>query len=193
MKWWYVLLALFLGIGIVIASISLYQESYKGTLEKFGLVGGDFSQAVVKEKTSSWQAELRSGFECGLFNRMRGAAEFMLSGDSEQGQLSFRLAEARVVCGASMMREGKIEVGTYEVMKGLGYLESGYRWVGERGVVDLRVCEGLPDNQVEMVMGELLSSTVGRVHDLLYEKWGEIVSLREPVEIMCIDYRNSRR
>ena len=78
-------------------------------------------------------------------------------------------------------------------MKGLGYLKTGYGYVVERGSVDTRACENLFDRNVEEVMVELISSTNGRVYELLYKEWLEVIQLQEQVDEMCLDGRESRR
>lgn len=193
MKWWQIVLGLGLMAGVLVGVFSLYQLSVDSTLKKLGLIGADLAATVEEAQVTDWRAKVESNLRCGIANRIRGTMEFMLSGDSEQGQLSFRLGEHRIKCGASMISEGQVEVGTYEVLKGLGYLKEGYKFVGERGSVDLRVCEELPGREVSEVMSELLSNTTGRVHELLYEDYGEVLLLEKPVWETCIDERNSRR
>lgn len=180
-------------VGVMVAATSLYQMSLTGTLKKLGLYGADFSAAVSRERMEELGVQVRAGWECGLVNRVKGALQFILSGDAEQGQLSFRLGELRVVCGAGMMRAGQVEAGTYEVAKGMGYLQSGYDYVLERGSVDMRVCEGLPGLETEEVMAGLLSSTTGKVHELLQGEWVKALAKQEKVEEICLDARESRR
>jgi len=59
--------------------------------------------------------------------------------------------------------------------------------------VDTRACENLFDRNVEEVMVELISSTNGRVYELLYKEWLEVIQLQEQVDEMCLDGRESRR
>jgi len=99
----------------------------------------------------------------------------------------------RILCGAGMMQEGKIESGTYEVAKGMGYLTSGYNYTIERGSVDLRACEKLPGLEVDEAMVGLLSSSNGQVFELLSEEWKKVIVLREQVDQICLDGRNGRR
>jgi len=182
-----------LTLGVLVGVMTVYQASYTNMMNKLGLVGADFSLAVKREQLRKTGMEIRGGWECGLPNRIRGSVEFMLSGDSEQGQLAFRLGQIRLACGAGMLERGEVETGTYEIMKGLGYLADGYRFVVERGSVDLRACEGLPGGEVKTMMDGLLSATSGRVHELLYEEWGNIVKQQGAVAKMCLDERMSRQ
>lgn len=193
MRWWLAAIGIFLSLGVLVAATSLYQMSLSGTMKKLGLYGSDFTSAVSRDKLSELGIQVKTGWECGLPSRIKGALGFMLSGDAEQGQLSFRLGEMRVQCGAGMIQDGRVEEGTYEVAKGLGYLESGYDYVLERGMVDMRVCEGLPGANTDEVMAALLSSTSGRVHELLYNEWTRLLAQSEEVEQICLDVRESRR
>lgn len=188
-----ILLGLFLSMGVLIAMMSFYEISLSGTMDKLGLVGADLTNMVSSENLNELGLSVKSGWECGLVSRAKGSVEFFLSGDSEQGQLSFRLGELRVLCGAGMMKAGEVETGTYEVMKGLGYLLTGYEQAIERGSVDLRACENLPDHALRTTMVGLISSTSGKVYQLLSDEWGKVENLREQVEEMCLDERESRR
>ena len=188
-----ILLGLLLSVGVLIAVFSLYQISLSGTMKKMGLEGADFANMISVDKLTNAGMAAKGELECGFGNRVKSSVEFLLAGDSKQGQLSFRLGERRIICGAGMMRSGKGETGTYEVMKGLGYLKTGYGYVVERGSVDTRACENLFDRNVEEVMVELISSTNGRVYELLYKEWLEVIQLQEQVDEMCLDGRESRR
>lgn len=188
-----ILLGILLSAGVMIAVMSFYEISLSGTMEKLGLAGTDLTNMVSVESLNELGVSVQSGWECGLASRAKGSVEFLLVGDSQQGQLSFRLGEMRVLCGAGMMREGEVEAGTYEVMKGLGYLTAGYEHVIERGSVDTRACELLPEGELDNVIAGLISSTSGKVYELLYEEWGDIIVLQEQVEEMCLDWRGSRR
>ena len=42
-------------------------------------------------------------------------------------------------------------------------------------------------------MVDLISSTNGRVYELLYKEWLEVIQLQEQVDEMCLDGRESRR
>lgn len=192
-RWWKVALGVFLSVGVMVAMISFYEISLSSSMKKLGLVDADFAGAVSREKLTEWGIAAKAGWECGMPNRVKGVVEFLLSGDSEQGQLSFRLGEMRVRCGAGMMREGEVETGTYEVTKGLGYLREGYKYLGERGGVDLRVCEGLPSAEVEKTIAGLLSGTSGKIYELLRDEWGKVVILQEQAAELCLDERESRR
>ncbi len=107
-----ILLGMLLSVGVMIAVMSFYEISLSGTMKKLGLAGADLSNMVSVESLNELGVSVKGGWECGLASRVKGSVEFMLAGDSEQGQLSFRLGEMRVLCGAGMMREGKIEAGT---------------------------------------------------------------------------------
>lgn len=189
MKWWSVGVGLFLLIGLVVAVFSLYRASVDGLMQSLGLVGGDFSVGVVQDKIDQAVAGTKGKIACDLPTRLRGTMAFFLASDQEQGQLSFRLGEARIKCGAVMLAEGEVEVGTYEIVKGMGYLTQGYAFVAERMEIDPRVCEGLPNQEVDKTVEGVLAATSGRVYEIIWDDWEDIIDLREPVVRTCLDQR----
>lgn len=193
MKWWRVAIGLFLLIGLIIAVFSLYKASVNGLLNNVGLVGSDFSVAVVQDEIRKAVLATKGKFRCDLPSRLKGTVSFMLASDQEQGQLAFRLGEGRMVCGASMLAEGDVEVGTYEILKGIGYLKQGYQFVTERAELDRRVCAGLPGGELAGTMSQILDATSGKVYEIISTEWRDLSRIREPAEAACLDHRNSVR
>lgn len=185
MKLWSLLLGIFLCAGAVIAIISLYNSSVSGTMEKMGLVGSDFSVSVTEEKLDRAYLTTLSNIKCGLASRVSGAIKYMFSRDDQQGEMSFALGEQRIKCGGSMIASGKVEEGTYEVMKGMGYLETGYNFVSERGEIDLGVCRSLLGNTSDETISKLVEGTNGRVKELIVKRWVELDEVREEAERVC--------
>lgn len=184
---------MFLFVGLIIAFLSLYKASINGLLKNVGLVGSDFSTEVVHDELRKAVLLTKGKFSCDLPTRMKGTISFMLASDQEQGQLAFRLGEGRMVCGATLLSQGDVEVGTYEILKGIGYLKQGYSFVSERMDIDRRVCDGLPGAEAAETMSRILEATSGKVFEILSDEWHELERVREPVESACLDQRNRLR
>lgn len=193
MYWWKMFLSIFLIVGLAIAIYSVYKASVAGTMDKLGLVGADFASSVNREQLADQYVVAKSGIKCGLLNRLSGTIQLLVSADDRQGELSFRLGKNRILCGAEMLSGGIVENGTHEVLKGMGYLQDGYRFVQERAEVDYRVCRFLPEADLEMTVNQILLATEGRVHDLLFDEWAEVRYLREQVDPVCLEERQSVR
>lgn len=190
---WRLLLFVLVLIGIGVAGFSLYNASVTGTMQKMGLVGSDFSASVITDKLDQSILSVKSTFKCGLPTRIKQAASFLLSSDEKQGQLAFTLGVDRINCGAAMIAEGHVETGTYELLKGIGYMQSGYKFASERMNIDYRVCHYLPDNKVHETVYTLLAATSGRVHELIFNEWGKVIQLSEQVEPVCLKQRMKTR
>ncbi len=193
MKWWKVGVGIFLLIGIVIAFFSLYKASVDGLMTQLGLVGSDFSVSVVQEKLAEINEEAKSTLKCELPSRIRGSVIFLLSRDENQGRQAFYLGQERIKCGAAMLASGDVETGTYEVVKGIGYLNKGYQFVNERGELDGRVCESLPTQEIGTTVQQILEATSGKVFEIVWEEWQGIAKTKEQAEKICLDQRNSTR
>ena len=185
MNFWRFFLSLFLTVGIVVAVVSLYNASVIGTMGKLGLVGSDFQAGILRDKLDINYLIARGELKCGLVNRVSGAVRFLLSSDNQQGELAFVLGEQRILCGAGMIASGQVEEGTYEVIKGMGYLKDGYTFVYERAEIEPRVCSNLPDLSVDIVTGKLIEGTSGRVYELLFDEWTRVIELRRVVDTIC--------
>lgn len=190
---WKFLVILLVVTGIAVAVFSLYTLSVKGTMNKLGLVGSDFSTSVISEQLDQKVLSIKSMTQCGMVARVAGAMNFLISSDDKQGELSFRLGQDRIKCGAAIIAEGSVETGTYEVLKGIGYLQSGYNFVNERMGVDYRVCRFFPDAEVSTTISTLLAGTTGRVNELIFDEWGKVLQLREKVEPECLSIRQKTR
>lgn len=180
-------------VGLVIAIVSLYRSSVDSFMQKSGLIGADWSTVVFKEKIDNLVNVTRGTLACDLPTRLKGSVAYLLGGEEQKVKMSFVLGEARIKCGAVMLSEGKTEEGTYEVVKGIGYLKQGFRAARERVVVDRRVCDTIPEVDYEDLVGEVLEATSGKVYQVIWDSWGEVVEDREVVQQMCLDQRNSRR
>lgn len=193
MNWWKVIVGFTLLLGLFIALISVYRASVAGTMGKLGLVRSDFAATVNTDSLSDQYLAVASDLRCGIMNRFSGTIQFFLSSDDRQGELSFRLGRNRILCGASLLAASQAESGTYEVLKGIGYLKEGYRFVAERASVDYRVCRNLPETDVHTAMHDLLLATEGRVHELLSDEWGDVLLLQQQVDPVCLEGRDSVR
>lgn len=180
-------------LGVVVAGVSLYQMSLTGTMRKLGLYGADFSEAVSSEKLSNWEAELGRGSGCGILNKASGLVGLGLARGDERGRRLFGLGERRIECGVEMMRRGRVEEGTYEVTKGIGYLSSGYDYLLEKVTRDVSGCGELLEMKSSRVVELLLTSTSGKVYELLYDEWSKVETKMARMEEMCLDEANSRR
>lgn len=184
-------LAVVAGIGI--AAVSFYRSSVSGLMTQVGLVGSDFNAAVATDKVDSVVSGIKGTLACDLPTRMKGAITFMLGGDEEQARLAFKLGDSRIKCGAVMLSQGKAEEGTYEIIKGIGYLKQGYSFVSDRVAVDRRVCSGVPGGDVDTTIVGVLDATSGRMYEIIWKDWQEVVEVRKPVAEACLDQRNSTR
>jgi len=191
---WKILIGFLVIIGVSVAVLSIYRASVNGLMTQIGLVESDFDTSVERTKLGEAITGLNSTLKCDLFTRLKGTMSFMLGGDEEQGKLAFALGESRINCGAALLSQGKAEEGTYEIVKGFGYLKQGFKFVGERVGVDRRVCSGLPTGStISETVGEILDATNGKVYEIVWEEWQDVVEVREPVEQACLDQRNSTR
>lgn len=186
-------LGVLLALGLGVAILSAYKASVAGVMKQVGLVGSDFSVAVVKEKIAKAVTNTQSTLSCDLPTRIQGAVKFMYSSDTEQGRLAFRLGESRIQCGARMLANDNVENGTYEIIKGMGYLTQGYHFVQERIVADSGVCEGLPSNELSITMNQILDATSGKVYELIWNDWQEVNKLRTEIDSRCVDQRMQTR
>lgn len=187
--WWKLVIVLFITLGVGVALLSTYKASVEGLMSQVGLVNSDFSSAVVTDKLRA----VRRDFVCNLPSRIKGAITFTLSGDDEQGALSFQLGESRINCGAQMLSDGDTEAGTYEILKGFGYLTKGYTFVQERATIDRRACATLPEDNVTQTVATVLEATNGKVYELLWSSWQDLLKLKLAVEDVCLDQRNRTR
>lgn len=187
------MLGLFMATGLVVAVFSLYKASMDGLMKKVGLVGNDFSVGIMRDKIKQAFGQAQGAIACDLPTRVSGAVKFLLSGDDKQGGLAFRLGTSRVICGARMLANGNGEAGTYEVLKGMGYLKQGYTFVAERVETDERVCTSLPQEPIDETVNEVLEATSGKIFQLIWDDWQKVVDLRKPVDARCLDLRQKSR
>lgn len=187
MKWGLVGFGLFLLVGVVIAFLSIYKASVGGLMKKMGLIESDFSVAVVQDKLKQISLETKSKLACDLPSRVRSSITFLLSSDQKQGTLAFSMGQQRIKCGTAMLGSGDVETGTYEIVKGMGYLNQGYMFVTERAEVDSRVCEGLPGQELNTTVQEILGATSGKVYEIVGEEWRSIAKVKESAEKLCLD------
>ena len=174
-------------IGVGVAVVSTYKMSVSGLMEQVGLVQADFGASVSSEKLSGVVYETKSLFACNLAARVKGSMEFILGGDRQQAELAFKLGESRIICGAAMMYEGKVEEGTYEVIKGMGYMNKGYDFVIERAELDRTVCKGIPGESLDQKISEILDATTGRVYEIIWSEWQNVRAKRVEAQQKCLD------
>jgi hypothetical protein len=193
MQGWKIVALVLLFIGLGVAVISAYKASVDGLMKKVGLVGSDFSVTVVREKIANSIVATQSSIACDLPSRITSAVQFILSSDQEQGQLAFRLGESRIHCGERILAQGNTEVGTYEILKGMGYLKQGYAFVQSRIDVDRRVCVGMPDQSLTTTVNDILDATSGKIYELIWNDWQKVVEMKKPLDAACIDQRMQSR
>lgn len=172
-------------VGVGVALISIYDASVEGMMGKLGLRGADFANEVKLQPVGGKYLEAARTLKCGLVGRVMGAVKLALSRDGQQGQLAFILGKERIQCGEAMLALHKEEAGTYEVVKGMGYLLQGYGFVEERVGADSRACRGLPGSELDTLMAEIVGGTEGRVGEIVGREWERVGEQRARVELLC--------
>jgi len=188
-----VIIFLLLLLGLGFAGASIYQAAWQGAMEKMGLVDSDFTGAVQSESLQGKYQEVTGELRCSLFGRVQNGLQRLVSSDTEKASGDLRLGEDRIACGAGFFAKSEVERGTYEVVKGLGYLKLGYDLVYEQASINYRLCQMLPDTQVFETMNELLRLSTGKVHELMQQSYLEVLETKEKVEPVCLKMRGEMR
>lgn len=185
--WWKAAIGFFLVLGIAIGVFSVYKASVDGLMRKVGLVRADFNVAVIQEKIMNVLAGAKVKTACDLPTRLRGITKFKLASDREQGKLAFEIGEQRIYCGSTLLTQGRAQEGTYEIIKGISYLRQGYQFVEERAETERAVCQDMPDQDLDLLVGNILESTSGKVYEVIWHEWKQTAESRAQVSALCLD------
>ena len=165
MKYWFVMLLL--AVGVMVGGMSLYMASLTGVMNKMGLVGGDFRQAVNENELARQLMLRRSSVNCSLWEVVEPIPQYLLAKGVARVKLGEQLGEERIVCGIRHVQFGSVEQGVYTMMKGLYYLKNEYNEMKGLVRTNNAMCDLLPEPTYEGWVEAYLFSTEGRVHDVV--------------------------
>jgi hypothetical protein len=187
MKVNYFLVALLVLVGVGVGLMSLYMASLSGIMAKMGLVGGDFSQAVNTAKLEQQISKHPSMTDCRVITVAKHVPKYLFSKGVERVVLSGVLGGERIVCGVGHVQKKNVERGVYTIVKGLYYLRTHYsemRILVER---DIAQCTLLSSPDYERWVESYLTSTEGRINEVVLDTYRQVESERSRVEELCTD------
>lgn len=182
---WVVVLMIVVGIGV--GAMSLYSASVSGVMNKMGLVGGDFSQAINQNELARQLLSEKQAVECGTLQVVRKIPGYLFADGEERVELSGRLGGERIICGVVHVKDGNVERGVHTVVKGLYYLNTHYTELRELVNSDRSQCRLLADPYYERWVESYLVATQGKIYDIVFEVYKQVEDSRSRVEELCVD------
>jgi hypothetical protein len=182
---WIALLLVMIGTGV--GAMSLYTASVSGVMGKMGLVGGDFSQAIKVNELARQTLMLPDVVECGTFQVASKVPRYLFSKGEERVKLAGERGGERIVCGVKHVQDQNVERGVYTIVKGLYYLKTHYSELRVIISEDQTKCQLLADPHYERWVEAYLSSTEGRIHEVVLEVYKHVQESRARVEELCLD------
>jgi hypothetical protein len=185
MKNWLVYL-LVLG-GFLVGAMSLYMASLSGVRTKMGLVGGDFRQAIDRNELARQLRGRDEVVDCGIWQVAKQVPSYLLARGENRVILGGALGGERVTCGIRLVQSGNVERGVYTLIKGMYYLDSQYREMRPLVEADRTQCQLLTKTEYESWVQGYLRATQGRAHDIVYDLYKQVETVRARVEELCVD------
>jgi len=189
--WILPLLLLFLGFGI--GAVSLYEASVAGFMKQMGLVGADFEVTMVKERIEGMRQEIGEDSGCDLLSKGIDSVKYVLSKEPEKIQMAFELGEQRMECGVRMLADERVSEGTYEIVKGMGYIARGYQLIGENTESQPGGCGLLSGEEKNLFVNRILTTTTGKVYEIISAKWRETEEQGKVVRERCFAEQQEMR
>lgn len=174
-------------VGVMVGALSLYSASVSGVMNKMGLVGGDFSQAINKNELARQLLSEKRDIECGTLQVARNIPGYLFSSGEERVELSGKLGGERIICGVLHVKNQNVERGVYTIVKGLYYLNTHYTELRQIVSADRSQCKLLADPYYERWVESYLVSTQGKINEIVFEVYKQVEDSRSRVEELCVD------
>ncbi|MFH2019285.1 MAG: hypothetical protein ABII80_01595 [bacterium] len=188
-KWAKLFPVVLLLMGVGIGMVSLYEASVAGFMRQMGLVGADFRTTVVKEKIEGLARGMETEAKCDLVSKVKGSIEYMAGSPKRRESLAFVLGKERLKCGVRMLANEKVNEGTYEIVKGIGYASQGYELLREQVKTQPEKCEEIPGDEFEKTVNEVLAATTGKIFQVLDFEWQKTLEKRSLLQESCFAER----
>lgn len=129
MNLWKTLIFLLILCGIGVAAVSVYDASLTGVMKKMGLVSGDYSNAYDQGLLAEINDENLQNQKCDFVSAIAHLPEYMMGIGGVKMKLAYDLGNQRILCGYKQLLNKDIERGTYTLLKGMRYIQTGYEIV----------------------------------------------------------------
>lgn len=182
---WLIVLLVFIGCSIGL--ISLYMASLTGVMNKMGLVGGDFRQAVDQNELARQLRGRDDSLDCSGWAVTRKVPQYLFLGGERRVELALVLGGERIICGMRYIHNGNVERGVYTLIKGLYYLKSHYHEMQTLVRSDSSACRLLGEPTYESWVQAYLLSVQGRIYDVVLNVYHQVEMERAGVSELCLD------